>query len=528
MRADLAQYGLRLLIGREDVTAYVGDGLTFSSVDPGGFEALDVEFARAVRPGQGEAVLLQSGLATAWEGRVAEREGALAGAATTRVPCEGQQARLADSDLAVIFVDRDLSQWQEDTIANQILYAWTPRRYFPPEIGQDQLEPAVITTITGPTQDPDALSLARYEPGPDARIGRVAYTFRRAQVPPASADASWIFRVSIGAQDTGDLQPPTGIPRPESGEIAADSGATAILELSKTTALTDQRDHKICWTHLAVYGDHGLPIRGELAADGSDQERGLFSSDVMRYLLDHVGGLEPGVIEESAAFVIPQLVFRELVAHRELAEQANRFAGWHWGVWEREGILGSGVPRLDFRRRPDAPTAWVDRSDCDELSASERLAALYDRARVRYTTPAGKERSVLVERPVPELADLGIERTLPVDGGTLVLDRQAELLGDLALRVAEAEARSAGSVELPASVRTRAGHRPAHMLRAGLDKLAITDLSPGMLDQYHLQRVESRVGDDGVKTSAEFGLGANLLELIGARLETVGEAVGVS
>jgi hypothetical protein len=108
---------LRITLDGEDVSRDVNEGLTFSNADPGGFEVSSFSLPRDVRVPRGRPIRITEGLETAWEGRVADVERSLAsgagGSHETSISGEGYGARLRDTDMSMIYVDRDLTAWEE-------------------------------------------------------------------------------------------------------------------------------------------------------------------------------------------------------------------------------------------------------------------------------------------------------------------------------------------------------------------------------------------------------------------------------
>ena len=211
-----------------------------------------------------------------------------------------------------------------------------------------------------------------------------------------------------------------------------------------------------------------------------------------------------------------------------------RYVGWHWGTWESPSIL-SGKPRFDFRSPPAEATAFVSRADCDRLTLAERLSDLYSQVWVNFADSGGNRRFVTKVRCLPELLEAGITwRTLIVDGGVLT-QSSAEAFANFLLDLAERQTRVAGGATLPAMVGAVGGDKPAYLLRPGIDMLGIPDIpayGPALgaegarRSSFHLKRVETTAGREGAQTDVEFGSGADLLEVLQARVEAVTAIAG--
>src|SRR4051794_17738309 len=114
-----APTSLRVLLGTEDVSAHIDENLTWSNVDPGGFEAASFSFPSRVPVKKGSSVRIEAGLETAFEGRVEE----VGHKGQTTVGCIGHGARFKEERIQEIWVDRDLSAWGEMPLNEKIRLA---------------------------------------------------------------------------------------------------------------------------------------------------------------------------------------------------------------------------------------------------------------------------------------------------------------------------------------------------------------------------------------------------------------------
>lgn len=507
---------LRVLLDRDDVSAYIDDDLSFSSVDRGGFETASWSFPRRVAVRKGAPVRIELGLETAWEGRVAEPGHTLASSPKTSVACEGHGARLKENELAVIICDRDPGSWQEANLARRVA------------LGSSL--PGGISLATGPSflvdgdaaggvQIPDESRVEAQYNALQATAAKVYYkgtrtgTFTGFEAPTLFGSSDPLLAAdlaSVGLTLDGALR---------SAEIAARTFLWLRLYLSggpysPTTSLAQT------YAQIAVYGPHGLPERA--IAGGPP---GFYPDDIVRHVLAASGaGVDPGVIEVASGFVVPQAAYREAVEVEQIVtDQAVLAGGWAWGTWEALGIRG-GRPRFDFRALPTAATAVCSRADCDDLQVAERLGDLYDRALVTYDDPAEGPSAVERTRDVPELAEADIgSRTLMLNMGTGT-QASAEIFGDFGLALSEKKSRAAGTAQISGRVRTPDGGRKhACLLRPGIDKLRVTDLPDlpflaGDRADFQLQRVECRANQQGISTSLALGSGPDLIEVLQARL----------
>ena len=96
---------------------------------------------------------------------------------------------------------------------------------------------------------------------------------------------------------------------------------------------------------------------------------------------------------------------------------------------------------------------------------------------------------------------------------------------DAAALLLDQTGRVAGSGSVRGRVQTPAGPKPALLLRAGLDRFGVPDLPSKSLlapedNEFQVRRVETTVGREGPVTQVELGAGADLLEVLSARLES--------
>lgn len=526
---------LRVVVGQEDVTPYVQD-LSWSAIDPGGFEIADFTFPRTVTIHRGDPVRIESYLDTAWEGRVGEVEREWGGNPSTSVSCEGNAALLKETDMLEVYVDRDLSQWQPAPRwyrAALLNGGLTP---FDGEVRADDVQPALMMAMDDPWTT-GSLSTSFYVAHPDQDLGLLAYTWKLIS-GIGSGDTNWVWTYITYHGETQKVPGPNlRAAGPAAGVVSLSGGVNALqlyLQYAIAVTSTGTPPNTMQWMNLVVYGNHGLPIRGDLETDlsgatGADLTRGVWASDVARHALTKVGGISIGVTTDASGFTIPQLAYREYVKVGQTVDDASKFVGFHYGVWEHLGGLTANDqnPRCDFRQRPEEPTVWITRADCDRLRVTEQLQQLYDQVRVNYQDSTGASRAAYAERSNDELNRLGTHRLLPLDGG-LLGPTSAARFADFALRLSAVLGSAAGQMELTGRVQTAGGTKPAYMLRPGIDRIRVTDypdIGLGDAADFHVKRIEARVGQDGIRTSAELGTGADLLEVLQAQLGVVGEFV---
>ncbi len=513
---------LRITLDGEDVSRDVNEGLTFSNADPGGFEVSSFSLPRDVRVPLGRPIRITEGLEVAWEGRVADVERSLAsgagGSHETTISGEGYGARLRDTDMSMIYVDRDLTAWEE------MSQAWVMNRVAEGiSVKSSELRggadgtPAISTRISTPVEGNER-SATMYDAGEGNLIASLWLDPAREL---SSASVAWDFdaAASNAVGFTDSIFSPEW---PESYWTLPTGKRYARVHFAEgSTPNTDNRIHGVHWRNLAVYGNHGLTARG------STNPLGYYTSDIIGHVIDQLPGIARGDLQTASGFVVPHASYRVPVAHEQIVADMNGYVGWHWGTWEaRGGALAQGLPRFDFRPPPSAKTVWAARRDMDGLQLIERLSELYNRVRVAYDDPSGKRRSASLSFTVPELVAANISsRTLPLEIGVSTQAAAAAMVSVVANLLLDRTRRIAGSASMRGQVGTPAGSKSALLLRAGLDRLGITDLPTASLlsgtdNEIHIRRVETTVGREGPSTSVELGAGADLLEVLSARVES--------
>jgi hypothetical protein len=276
---------------------------------------------------------------------------------------------------------------------------------------------------------------------------------------------------------------------------------------------------------LAVRGTHGLTQRGSLSATSAP---GYYPSDIFRDALTRSGaGIAPGVIEDATGLTIAHLVYPQPTGADQIADQMAKLMAWHWGVWEPQTVLDD-TPTAHFRSPPSDATCVVSRSECLELDPPKvRLDLLYDTAKVSWRDAAGSSGTETVTLANPLLYEAGLtSRALVLDAGT-TNQAAARAYGSFALLLSQRTARGGGYCLLGDTVGLPGGGRkPACLLKAGRDRLRITDLpDSGPLhetdsrrtDTFHIRRVETSIVNGRPQTRVDFDGGADLMEVIAAR-----------
>lgn len=517
------QYPLRLLIGNQDCTQLLDEGATFSNVDPGGFEAASFPIPKDMpQTIVGQKVRLDCGMKVAWEGRVGQIQRSLGN--RTLVTCQGYGALLKDIALREIFVAQDLTEWQAPSVERQIALVADGDSPVGPSVAVEpgSGSPALVESVTGPWETNAKPIIEAWFDTRGIPLGSLYYAWAKGANVNAP-DTNWLWEAFLSTDSLASALDASGNLRaagPGTGTLTASlaNRVFALVQANYNAAAGGENTlYAIYWTALALYGRHGLTKRGT-------EPGGFYPSDIVGWVLGQVPGLQRGVIGEANGYIIPHSLYLAAVAAEQMVKDMGIYAGWHWGVWESLAYLtGNPTPRLDFRPYPEAGEwlASCERANCDTLDLNEDLSKLYDIAEVTYTDVTGIERTVTVEADNPLLDEAGIKRTLVLNGGTMT-QGSAETFGQIALALEALQSRVAGQATITQVIEGRNGAMPAWMLKAGLDRLRITDLPGGTAfgttNDIPVTRVETSIGSSGITTLVELGTGANLIETVQARL----------
>lgn len=517
-------------IGERDVTGLVV-GATFSTVDPGGFEAAQLTLrGDAPVPRLNDTVRIMWGLEVAWWGRVEEVGAAdRDGRAPIEVAAVGHGAVYKDSTVSKLYVDRDMSHWRPSTLARQVSQASLSR---PQGAINAQADATGITwqlpNASLPAGEIDEL---QYDAGPGLVCNAIMYRGRRQGSDWTKFEAANVYvgDTSSGAFDGYALTLDNTIKQPGAFTTARRWLLMYVFN-SSGAATTPAAGTLQSFDRFAVYGNHGLPG----VSVGAGEPVGFYSSDIARDVaVGTIAGttIVAGQIDTASSFIVQQAVYPR-ASREEILRDMGLIAAYHWGVWEPQ--LSDGAPRFWFKAYPTAATCVVSRRDCDRAPAPQRLSEVYNNIVVAYTDSDGvaQEAQLLgIDHP---LMPPGLSRDLVVQAGQATAATAAALAQLIAAQEI-ANAKGAGAVTLPANVEMPSGGpKPACLVKAGRDRLRITDLpSAGPVteadsrrfDTFRVRRTSTRFerGQQPV-TTVELDAGLSLPEVLQARMQAAGAA----
>lgn len=519
---------VQFVVGSRDLTGDYSD-LSYSNVDPGGYEQLTATVSDATDLSPGDEVTVRIGLETAWHGRINELGPSdNDGVTTTQIAALGYGVKLTDKRIQMIYADRDLSRWGAPSAARKVslIGSSTPQQQDAAVSPDTATGAPTVTTQIGDDWVSPWLPRceAWYDAGDGCLIDSIYYAWTRG----ASIDntnVSWDWRVYSATSDvttnddTGNLR----AAGPGSGTFTPSADrryALLILNYTATPAGGAGAVYPILWRPV-VYGDHGLTKRGS-------SPQGFYPADIAGHALTHSGTGFVLVADDSSSLTVGHSVYLDPAPHQKVIGDMAILMGWHHGVWEPRTVLDS-TPRMFFTAPPTTPTCVVARRDIERLEAPKiRVDRLYDTAKVRWTDPAGTTgiQTVTIANPLAAMAGVS-GRVLDLDMGQGDATT-ATTFGTFALQLALSGARGGGSGTIPDSViLPTGGRKPASLLKSGRDRIRVLDLpDSGSLtardadryDSFLVRRVETTVKNERASTRVEFDGGADLLEVLQARL----------
>lgn len=530
------------------------EGLVFSNVDPGGYETATLEPHGIDTPRIGGALTIRLGGQVVWSGVVTEPgQAARNGRSNKSVVGSGHGIGLRSSPYREVYIDRDLARWRSPSTMRQSQLRGASYKEFSGQALWDTTRgiPGLQLDISDGSWVAPVLPDA--ELWYDANgIPLGAIYIESYNVSPSTivdTDGLWSVITSL-ASDDGVLTAsgPTG--QFDDSADLKDAGGVypkVVLLLPTTLNRTFARvrlrytgtpagssanpGYSWLFASIGIYGTHGLAPRGTSPG-------GFYPHDiVLDALARSGGGIAAGRIGDSSSFIVPHLVYDAPTSAEQVISDMAQLMGWSWGVWDSGSMLET-TPALDFAPPSPVATAVVDRADCAEFDAPQIIYdRLYNIAEVRYRQPSGAQGIVEVETANELLAEAGVaRRVLELDMG-LGSAEAARVFGRLALLLAARAARGGGSATVPDTVMAASGPMPAALLKAGRDRLRIRDLrESGMLtesdtrrfDTFHVRRVETTLARGGhISTRVEFDGGADLLEVLQARLTMASVMAGV-
>lgn len=506
--------------------------LNFSSVDPGGFESCSFASKKELIYSPGDEVRVFEGSATAWHGRIEEPGLEYEfGRSANQINAVGYGTNLRREPFAMIFVDGDMSNWQQVSVERRrgLLGGNYRVNDFTVDNSTAGL-PAMRLQVNDEWVSPSRpVSEANWPAGPHTLIRRVFWNWSaNSSVNPA--DVNWqadafLWDEAVVSIAVSDFQ---GSGTSGTATLTGVGSPTFSINFyhSATPGGVNGQTYDIAITNFKVFGDHDLAARTELNLTGTTVY-GLYLSDIVNEVMRRSRvGFETDI--DSSSLLVTQFSYRDPTNAETMVIDAARLVGWHWGVWE-PSMLGS-TPVFKFKAPPEGATTAVSVSDCDRIDLTESLSSLYNEVYLTYIDGFGKPGFTTYRNEHPRIRS-GETRRLVFNGGVLSSDA-ASAYARYVLLLTQSDSRVSGSCELPTKMYDG---RWSHLIRPGLDKLQIFGLGQGQLvgsansrfDTFRVRRVSVSASENGTpRTTVEFDRGADLIEVLQARMTQANSAIG--
>lgn len=516
-------------------------GLSWTSVDPGGYESCSFQVVKkdqTILPG--DEIIVYDDLTICWHGLVEEpglrREG---NRETYNVAGVGYSSLLKSSAYSMIYIDRRLSEWHDMPLQRSIglgTAGFVPGGSFSVATGEaSDGKPSLILQfeeLNNNIATPRVLIVETwYDAGQGNAIASMEYDFETFDKSAGGLNtltgATWNKRFGLTNAETN----PTAdnhLPTTGSGTnelLATTTRRYALIHLYFNATSSGTGDWKLYVEHLRIFGDHSLTKRGTSPYDG------FYPSDIIKHAVTSSNFNFDQQIDESPQYVIQQSAYPTAVTPEQIINDANGFVAWHWGVWEPVSLL-SDRPTFYFKAPPVHPTVSLRYEDCEGVDLTEKYSEIYNQAEVQYNLPNGSVGRVIVERSHPRYPDAR-DNTLIIQAGTVGSEDAAETIGLYQLALLQDSTNSAGSLTAP--IKTIEG-TPSHFIKPGLDKIKIVgfpnnlgflaDVASG-IGSYRVRRLSVTVDNSVPHTQIEFDHGADLIEVMQARLANAVEASNV-
>lgn len=507
--------------------------LSFSSVDPGGFETCSFTPRETYPLNPGDDVRVFEGVETAWHGRIDEPGVEISlGRISHQVNAVGYGADLRSQPNAIVFVDSDpSSSWTGSTLERKI--AIKPSGY-------QSYDGSVDISTSG-------------VPGPHLSFAGAWGAIRplselcnfSLSAPYRRFYATWTLGSLINRMDgnwqafvvfldtAGTVLSSISLLGSQSGSFGWEAPLSTLIIFqlyydAGTAAGTEGSTYEAWLTNVSLYGDHNLTVRSQLASSGTTVH-GLYLSDIVDEIIKRSGTRFDRKIEANDSLVT-QATYPSPAAADDMLEDMRKLSGWHWGVWEPGSF--SDRPTFIFSSPPKSANVSVDTADCNALDITESLSALYNEIYFTYTSGLGKPSYVTYANPHPRIK-AGETRRLVMEGGNYT-DEAAAVFARYVLLLTQADSRVTGSCELP--TKTREG-KWAHLIRPGREKMRFINLpissrslvgdNSSRVDTFRISRISVSVDQTGIpKTSVEFDRGADLIEVLQARVAQGNTRIG--
>ena len=513
--------------GDEADAADVPYDISWETQVPGGFGAAQVTLARPASLYADDArlfsdvVIYGKGGRTLYEGYVTTVP--QVGAQEIQLECSGWSSVLERiQTFSEVFVDRDLGRWEGPSNERRTAQLVVGNKPDGPDTEWDETTPALVLNAENGTVNP--FIEAYLDCGAGNTVHSVYYDVT------STSTSSYVGQIGSVL-----IQPGVHLPNVTSDFLTGtDSSATGTFSPTaryrygyvrfSLVGTVSGGDKRINVRNLAVYGNHGLTLRGS-------DPKGVAAEDVLGYVIAQ-SPLSGDVSQiEATTFVIPHLSYPEDVSLRQVIEDVTAYGGSQntandWGVYEDKQFFWRppGTGRTWRVRRDQTATATSEGPDADMRTAGVKVLYQDFDGSTKSVGPVGSnsdfETNDLLDADpdnpaarIPgafALQEVGItSQTGAINIGKLILNERNRLVWR-------------GSVELQGEVTDENGNPyPVALVRAG-DQIVIEDDA----DTRPKPIQSTSYNHAGNSLSANVGSRPDTLEALLGRLSAVTDLFG--
>ena len=362
--------------GDEADPADVPYNISWDTQIPGGFGAAQITLSKPASLYADDArlfsdvVIYGKGGRTLYEGYVTAVP--QVGAQEIQLECSGWSSVLERiQTFSEVFVDRDLARWEGPSNDRKTGLLTIGIKADGPQTEWDQTTPALVLSAENGTVNP--FIEAYLDCGPGNTVHSVYYDVTSTST---SSYVGEIGSVRLGSgvhisNVTSDFL--TGTNSSAAGTFTPTAQYRYGFVQFSLTGTVSGGDKRINVRNLAVYGNHGLTLRGS-------DPKGVAAEDVLGYVIAQ-SPLSNDVSQiESTIFVIPHLSYPEDVSLRQVIEDVTAYGGSQntandWGVYENKQFFWRppGTGRTWRVRRDQTATATSEGPDADMRTAGVKV-----------------------------------------------------------------------------------------------------------------------------------------------------------
>lgn len=495
------------------------DNLTFSTSMPGGFDQCSLTLNRDPRVNwpdlQELSTVTAYGLAgsqVAYQGRIEEFPSQAGQQSSFSPTIAGWQNHLQDDQYAaVIFIDRELANWNDPTTTRQINLinsGLQTSSFLSYQVGADPAN-KIALIFSGTWPWPLAAGAV---PIAEAWYGNGAAKLARIQASAISQLSSTYQLDTTGSingfdqlnilfcsdntavtssNGTNDISA-NGSSHTVTASTVEPYGLVQLLNAAGASGSPpDNTTLGIALENLAAIGNHGLTLQTGASGTSPSYDDGYLASDIEGYVLTNwcpklaYSTGTSGTIQPSS-FVIPQLAFPSATTPDAIITAANQFELRDWAVWE--ATTGTNGPTYYSNTRGTRGKQWIARVGPAQLqNAGAQMNRLWNGVIVQWSNVDGTtglvgppasnapntSSSLLDSDPANPANILGINRWYLLTLGTSTL-AGATQVGAIFLQE-QALISTSGQAQLIGHVQDTAGNYwPSWMVRAG-DSITFPD-----------------------------------------------------